>query len=500
VEPASVLQHAGQQQLVLTGSGFTNLTHAWLGEDSLETVFQDRNTLVALVPAERVAVAGVADVEVRSFLQTVRSGPVPFTVRPTPGSTSWYFSWGRNINNWNARLQVFNPTAHEAHVTLRFMGTSTSVSGALDVAPWRHREIDTATSSLGMGPGTTFGLEVTADVPVIASQLEWAGADKRAAGTLGSRVLSTDWILGAGHAYMMSTYRIAALNPGDQPAHVDLTRYRDNGSVVTTAGLDVLSERAATNLQTTGTWGPIWTAVTANRPVLVGHDHGATSPASNRDHMCHGVTQPSATWFLPFGDTEGDVLSKPRLTNPSATEAAHVVVEYHVNGQQPLTDNHVVDPLGTTTLATEQDSVVGRGRAFWVKVTSDVPIVATDVESSSSSKDGAYRVMPTGPATDLVLVGGWTRDGWSTFLRLANPGTLDAVVTWTLHAETFSTTGDPLLLPAGTCVEQSLSQSPFSYSGSEAFSLMVSSSEPILGSVSLGGADGAYVGMEAATP
>ena len=141
-----------------------------------------------------------------------------------------------------------------------------------------------------------------------------------------------------------------------------------------------------------------------------------------------GVPQPDTQWYFAEGYTGGSFAEYLTLYNPQDSDATtRVEFLFNPTGSQNL--DVVVPSKSRKTIFV--NSVVGSGKEVAIQISSNIPIVAERPQYYDylGYKGGDVVVGARSPLREWTFSEGYTGRGFHTYLTLANPGSIDAVVT-----------------------------------------------------------------------
>ncbi len=187
-------------------------------------------------------------------------------------------------------------------------------------------------------------------------------------------------------------------------------------------------------------------------------------------------------WYFAEGYTGAGWTTELRLLNANLTDA-NVSVTYLLDTGTTVTKAVVVSSQSELTLdASNVATGPGVDFAFGVRITSDLPIVAEEQMYAGSSGDYAHGTTGSRILSNTwYFAEGYTQFGWQTFVLVANPGASAADVTITYEKQAGGTVTDTVTVGAGQ---------RYTFVGhvdvpNEAFSVTVSSTQPIVSEMSM---------------
>ena len=251
--------------------------------------------------------------------------------------------------------------------------------------------------------------------------------------SLGATNLSTDWYFAEGTTRAGFTTYLAVMNPARLEAVVTFTYMLGKGAPIvkahTVAGrsrftLDVSQDIGAG--QDVSTFVHSTVPVVAERPMYFRYQN-----KWDGGHDSLGATQLSQRWSFAEGTTRDNFTTYVAVMNPNDSEAS-VNFTYMLGSGSPVTRSHAVAAKSRFTLDVSND--VGTGQDVSTFIESDQPVVAERPMYFDylGKWDGGHDSLgATGFATDWYFAEGTTRDDFTTYFAVANPGTQSATVEMT---------------------------------------------------------------------
>jgi hypothetical protein len=314
-------------------------------------------------------------------------------VKPTEGiahatigsknlSPVWYFAEGFTGDEYLTFISLMNPGSHPANVTATFnLDGAAPVVRNLIVPPNSRRTIAAHDPIAGPGPGWAFGVEITADHPIMAQEVLVKPSESLAHGTIGAENLSVDWLFAEGFTGDEYLTFISIMNPGSSNANVTASFNLDGAApVVRNLVVPANSRRTIAAHEVIAGPGPGWAfgiVLTSSSPVVA--QEVLVKPSESLAHGTIGSQFAVDNWYFAEGFTGDDYLTFISLTNPGDV-AAQVAVTFNLDGSPPVVENIVVPAHSRHTVpAHDPAQGPGPGRAFGVVVTADQQIVAQEV-------------------------------------------------------------------------------------------------------------------------
>ena len=371
-------------------------------------------------------------------------------IDPGP-SFVWYFAEGFTGSGWETYTYLLNDSDSTALVQVDYLLLGGgAVTKNISMPPQTRRGLFANDSDEGPGPNAAFGIRITANQPVTASQALIDTSGNLAHGTVGSRTLSDTWYFAEGFTGNGWLTFISATNPNDSDADVTAVYHLTDGSTVS-----------------------VQKTIPANgRDTFVGHDDApgaafsvevlSSLPIVSQQvlidtvgllaHGTIGATTLSNTWQLAEGFTGDSWLTFVSVGNLGTTDAT-VTATYNLIGAPPEV-RQILVPAGArgTFAAHEIDSGVGPGQAFGVTISSDVPVVVQEV--LIDPKPGvalAHGVLgATSLDTTFTFGAGTGEPGWLTFISVTNPGSSAGTATATYYFDSGPTVQRSQAIPANS--------------------------------------------------
>ena len=252
-------------------------------------------------------------------------------------------------------------------------------------------------------------------------------AAERTAGTHPRGVVKRLFAEGVSNAFF--TTRLAALNLGSTPAHVQFRFLRSSGAPLThDVVIPALRRITVDPGAIAGVSGNSFsTVVDSDIPVVVDRTV-SWDQTGYGSHAETSIAAASSTWFLAEGATHGSFDLFYLIQNPGATAATVTVRYLRPAPQTPLTKNYSVAANSRFTIAVDNEVVSGQSLAATdvsAAITSTVPVVVeramymtTGGQAYSAGHESAG---VTAPALSWFLAEGATGDFFDMFILVANP-------------------------------------------------------------------------------
>jgi Tol biopolymer transport system component len=328
---------------------------------------------------------------------------------------------------------------------LGFAGASLSTDGR--ILAFTNTQVYVYDRDSGDGDGmpssweTTFGLNPTnltdanadADLDGVTNLQEYQRGSHPAADALATRYFAE----GAANAFF--TTRLAAVNPGDEPAVAVFRFLGSNGQ--TSSKTFTIEPRSRITLELLEGQGPandFATVIESNRLVVV--DRTMTW-----DHTGYGahtetaITSPSMTWYLAEGATHGAFSLFYLLQNANDARANVAVTYLRQAPLSPVTRTYEVEPNSRRTIPVDNEGPELEAVDTAASFLSDVPIVVERAMYSTRPGQPAFAAGHgaagvTAPALRWFLAEGATGSFFDLYVLVGNPNTTqsDLKVTYLL--------------------------------------------------------------------
>jgi hypothetical protein len=223
--------------------------------------------------------------------------------------------------------------------------------------------------------------------------------------------------------------RLAALNLGSTPAHVQFRFLRSSGAPVTHNVTIPAQARISVDPGSIGgVYGNSFSTVVESDAAVVVDRTVSWDASGYGSHAETSIAAASTTWFLAEGATHGSFDLFYLIQNPGATTATVTVRYLRPSPQPPLTKNYSVAPNSRYTVAVDGEVVGGQSLAATdvsAAITSTVPVVVeramymtTGGQAYSAGHESAG---VTAPALGWFLAEGATGAFFDMFILVANP-------------------------------------------------------------------------------
>jgi len=297
-------------------------------------------------------------------------------------SPEWYFAEGFTGDGYLTFISLMNPGSSATNVTATFnLDGAAPVVRNVAVPANSRRTIPAHDPTDGPGPGFAFGVEISAEHPIMAQEVLVKPTESLAHGTIGSQSLSNTWYFAEGFTGDDYLTFISIMNPGSSSASVTATFNLDGAApVIRNLVVPANSRRTIPAHDSTDGAGPglaFGIELASSQPVVA--QEVLVKPTESLAHATIGSQNLSASWYFAEGFTGDGYLTFISLMNPGSS-AASVTVTFNLDGAAPVVENIVIPAESRRTVAAHDAAQgPGPGWAFGVVVSSDQPIVAQEV-------------------------------------------------------------------------------------------------------------------------
>jgi hypothetical protein len=302
---------------------------------------------------------------------------------PVPALTR-YFAEGANSTFFETTIDLANPGAQDATVTLRFLKSDgTVVPHAVTVPAQRHLTVQTNIVA-GM-QAADFSTVIETDQPIVAERtMTWTPSQRY--GTHSETAViapATEWFFAEGATHGAFSLFYLLENPSDAQANVEIRYILPFGQapIVLTYPVPAHSRRTIPvddepGLNATDVSAAIRS--TNGVPIIAERAMYFSTPdqAFAGGHDSAGVTQPSAHWFFAEGATGSFFDMFLLLANPDPARTAHVHLSYLLPDGTVIPVDHTIAANARETYNVSLEAKALASAAVSTVVDSDVPIVA----------------------------------------------------------------------------------------------------------------------------
>jgi hypothetical protein len=356
-------------------------------------------------------------------------------------SSGWYFAEGTTQAGFDQWFCVANPNTTTAHVEFTFYqedGT-TSIQDYDIAATSRF----TLSANSAVGEGLYFATRIDSDISIVAERpmyFDYKNGWTGGTAVLGARELSQTWYFAEGYTArdQFDTY-LCMLNPWPDAASVTVgfifnnnptgVKYIEKQYSIPKNSRFTISENVEAGYDS-----EISTIIVSGLPIVAERPmYFNYKDKWNGGHDVVGATIPSISWQFAEGTTREGFDTWLCLANPDSGEAKVTVDYLSGPGQGPtITREYTVPTRSRYTINVNDE--VGKDKDVSMQVRSTLPIVAERpmyFNYGGNVNDGHDVVGAIATSNRWRFAEGTTREGFDTWLCLANPGDTDAAVTVT---------------------------------------------------------------------
>lgn len=362
---------------------------------------------------------------------------------------TWYFAEGTTRSGFAEYVCLLNPSSGPARADFEYMlGTGETVKRSYELAPSSRTTVNVMTE---VPAESDVSIKVSSEQSLIAERpmyFTYQGAWTGGHDVMGATAPQSDWYFAEGTTRSGFDTYICVQNPGDATAMVDLDYYLVSGQTVSRKAIEVKPRSRFTiaahdnNLgigrhdDSSGDFSfKISTAkdtpVVAERATYFNY---AGSVSGGHDVV--GAAAPEKDWYFAEGTTRSGFDTYVCIANPGKRDAT-VDLNYFCGDGKSIERKGIAVKAGSRFTVAAHDDNLGIGRHndssgdFSLKVSSLQPVVAERTSYFT------YRPFWTGgtavvgapePAEQWYFAEGCTRQGFDTYLCLANPGEAAAKV------------------------------------------------------------------------
>jgi hypothetical protein len=389
-------------------------------------------------------------------------------------------------------LLLGNPNDVEAPVTLQFLDQDGPLPPLTRVLPAKSRTTIRVNDLPGMqGRSVSTVVTSTSALPLMVERtMFWDSRAYGAATDHASEALSTKWYFAEGAQGFFRTYILLA-NPHPTANVAHVTYFREGAGPVSKDyplkawARDTIDIGKEPELR----FQAFGTEVTFDQPGVAERAmYFGGPPQWLGGHESAGVTEPSRDWFLAEGATGDYWVTFALFANPSATETAHVDVNYLRPSGEPVKKTYEIGPQQRRSFNIAAEDPLLKSTAVGTEVHSDIPILVERAQywgghSPDSWLESHNSFGVTVPAKKWGLaegrLGGPSK--FQSYILIANPSFLAANVTVTFLREA----GKPSFSIGPFVVDAKNRRTvfgdvPVENFGDESFSAVITSDVPIV--------------------
>ena len=356
---------------------------------------------------------------------------------------TWYFAEGTTRSGFNEYVCLLNPSSGPARADFEYMlGTGETLKRSYELAPSSRTTVNVMTE---VPAESDVSIKVSSEQSLIAERpmyFNYKGAWSGGHDVMGATAPLSAWYFAEGTTRNGFDTYICVQNPGDQTALVDLDYYLVSGQTVSRKAIEVKPKSRFTiaahdeNLgigrhdDSSGDFSfRVSTAkdtpVVAERATYFNYNQSVTG-----GHDVLGAASPEKEWYFAEGTTRAGFDSYVCIANPG-TRNTTVDLNYFCGDGKSVEHKGIALKAGSRfTVAAHEDSLgIGRHNDasgdFSLKVSSAQPVVAERTSYFTYHPfwtGGTAVVGAPEPAAQWYFAEGCTRQGYDTYLCLANPG------------------------------------------------------------------------------
>jgi outer membrane protein assembly factor BamB len=354
----------------------------------------------------------------------------------------FYFAEGTTREGYQEWLCLVNPTGKKIDAVIEYMlSGGTNREQPIELAPESRTTVDV---NLFLGPDCDAAAHITGNGYFIAERSVYVDLPGLTGGeqVMGSTDPSTSYLFAEGTTRDGFQTWLALQNPNDQPVDAIITYLYGDGTPPAQENLSVGAKSRETVDVNLGA-GPgkdVSIAVTSNRDIIGERVMYFTSPGEilgsqpTGVHNSTGVKRAMSSWYFAEGTTRYNFQEWLCLMNPEGEDTTARVTYMLSDGSTETADV----PLAANSRTTiDVNAEIGEGHDVSVTVTSDDPVVAErpvyfqyDAGAGGALWGGGHDTAGAPySAYRWEFAEGTTRNGYVTYLCLANPNNSDVEVT-----------------------------------------------------------------------
>jgi outer membrane protein assembly factor BamB len=367
-------------------------------------------------------------------------------------SGDFYFAEGTTRAGYQEWICLENPGSSAVHASIDYMSSGAVRQQKVTLPPKSRTTVDV---NLFLGQGLDVSAHVTGDGYFVAERSMYfnTGALNGGEQVMGVASPSTRLLYAEGTTRAGFQTWLALQNPQSVDANVIVTYLYADGSAPLQQNLRVGAHTRQTVDVNAGAGADkdVSIAVSATRPVVGERVMYFTYPGKilgsqpSGVHNCTGASSAGTSWYFAEGTTRSNFAEWLCLMNPRGQDTTATILYMKASGA-PVTVNKNLKANSRTTVYVNDE--VGPEQDVSVLVTSADPIVAERPMYFQYLPDGGTSPMWKGghntagapyAAYRWDFAEGCTRDGFKTFLCIANPNGSSAEVTVNYYI--YKTTG-----------------------------------------------------------
>ena len=374
--------------------------------------------------------------------------------KPTPPSCTYYFAEGTTRSGFNEWISIQNPNDSDVGVQILYMlGTGEVESQELSIGPKSRATVSVKDA---VGEGEDVSAQVTGDLPIVAERpiyfnyRGWTGGHD----AMGAIIPYRRWFFAEGTTRDGFSEYLTIQNPSGKNTKATITYMLEDGSTksnevelkahsrttVEPSGVVGLNRDVSVKIECTNA------GIICERPMyfnFFGKDGG---------HNVMGGRNFSRLWYFAEGATRSGFDEFLCLYNPTEYDGEATIT--YILGEG-TTKSQEIDMPKTTRKTVRVNDAVGPEQDVSVKISSTVPILAErpmyfnylDIIPGGTVSMGARA-----PKKSWFFAEGTTRNGFTEWLSIQNPGDEDAGVTLSFMMQEGSSMEKSITVPKKTRV------------------------------------------------
>lgn len=375
---------------------------------------------------------------------------------PGQPSKAWYFAEGTTRAGFSEYICLLNPGGGVALTEFTYMlGTGETIARRHDLLPSSRTTVDVRTE---VPADCDVSVKVSSSEPIVAERpmyFVYKGVWSGGHDVLGATAPQAEWYFAEGTTRDGFDSYLCLQNPGDSEATADIDYFLTGGTRVSKAGIKIKARSRFTistydDLLGIGrhddAGGDFSVRVRTSRstPLVVERPtYFNYRPYLTGGDDVMGADKPLAEWYFAEGCTRPGFDTYLCLSNPGSDEAK-VDIRYFCGDGQVVEKKGIAVSGGSRFTVVAHEDRLGIGRqdgprgdfSAGVRATNGVPVVAERVTYFFYKPfwSGGHNVVgAAAPATQWLFSEGCTRQGFDTYLCLANPGDRAARVNITYY-------------------------------------------------------------------
>lgn len=371
-------------------------------------------------------------------------------------SKTWYFAEGTTRAGFTEYVCLLNPSDAVSIARFSYMlSTGETIERRYDLLPGSRTTVNVGNE---VPAGSDVSIKVDASEPVVAERpmyFNYKGAWSGGHDVLGATAPASEWYFAEGTTRDGFDTYLCLQNPGDDEASVDIEYFLGDGTTQQRKDVKIAPRSRFTvathgdglgigrHSDARGDFSLRVTAATRTPIIAERASYFSYKPYLNGGHDVLGAREAREEWFFAEGCTRPGFDTYVCIANPGA-EGAEVDVTYFCGDGQVVEHRGISVPARSRfTIAAHEDGLgVGRHDGprgdFSTKVrsTNEVPVVAERASYFFYRPfwSGGHDVVgAAAPAERWYFAEGCTRQGFDTYLCLANPNDGRAVVNVTYY-------------------------------------------------------------------